>query len=75
MDGLAKIISREEVGRQDNLAEAANDQMTCFWLEAPTNELAAYIAKKGSVTLDGVSLTVNAIEGKKTFRFYSFHIR
>lgn len=74
VDGLAKIISREEVGRQDNLAEAANDQMTCFWLEAPTNELAAYIAKKGSVTLDGVSLTVNAIEGK-TFRFYSFHIR
>jgi riboflavin synthase len=64
VDGLAKIISREEVGRQDNLAEAANDQMTCFWLEAPTNELAAYIAKKGSVTLDGVSLTVNAIEGK-----------
>ncbi len=64
VDGLAKIISREEVGRQDNLAEAANDQMTWFWLEAPTNELAAYIAKKGSVTLDGVSLTVNAIEGK-----------
>jgi riboflavin synthase alpha subunit len=31
-------------------------------LEAPT-ELARYIARTGSVTVDGVSLTVNAVEG------------
>jgi riboflavin synthase len=32
------------------------------WVEAPTN-LAKYIAVKGSVCVDGVSLTVNEIEG------------
>jgi riboflavin synthase len=31
-------------------------------LAAP-RELARYIARKGSVTLDGVSLTVNAVDG------------
>ncbi len=33
-----------------------------LWLQAP-RELARYIARKGSVTLDGVSLTVNEVEG------------
>lgn len=67
VDGLAKIISRDDLGQNDDQTEAsaANDQMTCFWIEAPTNELAGYIAGKGSITLDGVSLTVNAVEGKR----------
>ncbi|CAM5373154.1 Riboflavin synthase OS=Afipia felis OX=1035 GN=ribE PE=4 SV=1 [Afipia felis] len=47
VDGVATIVMRE------NLPE-----MACFELRAP-RELAKFIAAKGSVTLDGVSLTVN----------------
>jgi len=36
--------------------------MARFTLRAPT-ELARFIAAKGSVALDGVSLTVNIVEG------------
>jgi riboflavin synthase len=35
-----------------------------FWIEAPA-ELAKYIAHKGSITVDGVSLTVNKVDGSK----------
>jgi riboflavin synthase len=35
-----------------------------FWIEAPA-ELAKYIAHKGSITVDGVSLTVNKVDGAK----------
>jgi riboflavin synthase len=35
-----------------------------LWIEAPA-ELARYIANKGSVTIDGVSLTVNEVVGSK----------
>jgi riboflavin synthase len=34
------------------------------WVEAPAN-LAKYIAHKGSVTVDGVSLTVNKVDGAR----------
>jgi riboflavin synthase len=34
----------------------------CFFFEAP-NEIARFIAQKGSVTLDGTSLTVNEVNG------------
>ncbi len=34
------------------------------WIEAP-GELAHYIAVKGSITVDGVSLTVNEVEGPR----------
>ena len=37
--------------------------MARFALRAP-RELARFIAPKGSVALDGVSLTVNAVEGE-----------
>lgn len=47
VDGIATVVMRE------NLPE-----MACFELRAP-RELAKFIAAKGSVTLDGVSLTVN----------------
>lgn len=33
-----------------------------IWVQAPT-ELAKYIAEKGSITVDGVSLTVNEVDG------------
>jgi len=33
-----------------------------YWIKAP-NELAKYIAKKGSITVDGVSLTTNDVDG------------
>jgi len=51
VDGLAEVTARE------NLAEAVR-----FTLRAPP-ALARFIAQKGSVALDGVSLTVNAVEG------------
>lgn len=50
VDGLAQIRDIEQAGRAWQ-----------YWLEAPT-ELAKYIAEKGSLTIDGISLTVNAVE-------------
>ncbi|CCJ05921.1 riboflavin synthase [Methylocystis sp. SC2] len=50
VDGIAKVLSREDF-----------DDMSKFWIEAP-RELSRFIAKKGSVALDGVSLTVNEVE-------------
>jgi riboflavin synthase len=51
VDGKAVIVAREPEG------EAVR-----FRLEAPS-ELSRYVAPKGSVTLDGTSLTVNGVEG------------
>ncbi len=51
VDGMATIVARKEEG------EAVR-----FTLEAP-NELAKFIAPKGSVALDGTSLTVNKVDG------------
>lgn len=51
VDGLATIIAREDM-----------TDMARFVLRAPAS-LARFIAPKGSVALDGVSLTVNAVEG------------
>ena len=51
IDGKATILARKEEG------EAVR-----FRLEAP-DHLARFIAPKGSVALDGTSLTVNSVEG------------
>ncbi len=51
IDGIAAIVNREDMG------EAVR-----FTIEAPP-ELAKFIAPKGSVALDGVSLTVNEVGG------------
>lgn len=51
VDGLATVIAREDM-----------TEMVRFSLRAPPL-LARFIAPKGSVALDGVSLTVNAVEG------------
>lgn len=50
VDGVASVVSR------DDLTDAAR-----FTLKAPA-ELARFVAVKGSVALDGVSLTVNTVE-------------
>jgi riboflavin synthase len=51
VDGLAEVLNRE------NGSDSAR-----FTLRAP-NALSRLIATKGSVTLDGVSLTVNTVQG------------
>ena len=51
VDGMAKVIAVEQEG-----------DATRFTLEAPEN-LARFIAEKGSVALDGTSLTVNGVDG------------
>jgi len=50
VDGMAKIVAREDEGGAVR-----------FTLEAPS-ELAKFIAPKGSVALDGTSLTVNKVD-------------
>jgi len=50
VDGLAHVVARENLTDMARLA-----------LRAPA-DLARFIAPKGSVALDGVSLTVNAVE-------------
>lgn len=53
VDGIAKVTSMKSSGNA-----------TDYWLEAPSG-LAKYIAEKGSVTVDGISLTVNEVQGEK----------
>ena len=53
VDGIAKIISVDEEG-----------DAVRYTLDAP-KELAKFIAAKGSVALDGTSLTVNKVDGTK----------
>ena len=51
VDGLGEIVSRHEDARSIH-----------FKVKAP-DELAKYIAHKGSICVDGISLTVNAVSG------------
>ena len=60
VDGLAEVIARDEVTAGD--AGSGWGATAKFTLKAP-HELAKFIAQKGSVALDGVSLTVNSVEG------------
>jgi riboflavin synthase len=53
VDGLARILSRDDF-----------DGMARYWIETPP-ELSRFVAQKGSVALDGVSLTVNEVEGDR----------
>ena len=53
IDGVAKIISIKKEGDSHRLM-----------IEAP-EALAKFIAPKGSVALDGISLTVNEVEGNR----------
>jgi len=51
VDGVGEIVARED-----------NARAVQFRIRAP-RELARYIALKGSITVDGTSLTVNAVNG------------
>ncbi|MGL6010586.1 MAG: riboflavin synthase [Shewanella oncorhynchi] len=53
VDGIAMVEQRLVRG-----------QAIEFWLAAPV-ELGRYIAHKGSITIDGVSLTVNEVDGSR----------
>ncbi|MDJ0738080.1 MAG: riboflavin synthase [Gammaproteobacteria bacterium] len=53
VDGLGRVIERHDDARSVR-----------FTIEAP-RELARYIAHKGSITVDGTSLTVNAVHGNR----------
>ncbi|UTZ20961.1 riboflavin synthase [Vibrio campbellii] len=47
VDGVGVIVERNQVGRAIE-----------FWVEMPA-EICKYVAEKGSITVDGISLTVN----------------
>jgi len=51
VDGVGEITSISPLG---NAIE--------YWIKAPAN-LAKYIAKKGSISVDGISLTTNDVDG------------
>ncbi len=51
VDGLGKVVTLSRDARSLHIE-----------VEAPA-ELARYIARKGSITVDGISLTVNAVDG------------
>lgn len=51
VDGVGTVVSRESVG-----------ESLVLRIQAP-RELGRYLAAKGSVCVDGVSLTVNTVEG------------
>jgi riboflavin synthase len=53
VDGLGCLLSRRVDGRAER-----------FEFELP-DSLARYVAKKGSICIDGVSLTVNDVEGAR----------
>lgn len=53
VDGLGTVVERHDDARSVR-----------FTIEAP-QELARYIAHKGSITVDGTSLTVNAVDGMR----------
>lgn len=49
VDGVGEIIERAQVGRAIE-----------FWIALP-EDICRYVAEKGSITVDGISLTVNAL--------------
>lgn len=55
VDGIAEVVARDPLGD-------ATDGSVRFTVRAP-GALAKFVAEKGSVTLDGVSLTVNDVSG------------
>lgn len=52
VDGVGEVVKFEQIGESHELV-----------IEAP-KKLAKYIARKGSVTVDGVSLTTNRVKGR-----------
>ncbi len=52
VDGLGVVVERRDDARSVH-----------FTIEVPA-ELARYVARKGSIAVDGISLTVNAVDGR-----------
>jgi riboflavin synthase len=52
VDGVGEVKSVSSSGRAIE-----------YWIKAPS-ELSRYIAEKGSIAVDGISLTVNAVQGE-----------
>lgn len=55
VDGIARLINNEKKNRSEE------------WTIEPPKKIMRYIAEKGSISINGVSLTVNSIT-KKTFK-------
>ena len=55
VDAVGEIIERHQIGRAVE-----------FWIQLPQN-LAKYVVEKGSITVDGISLTVNDLR-KNAFK-------
>ena len=53
VDGVGSVVAITPQGRAVD-----------YWIEAPA-ELARYIAEKGSISVDGISLTVNGVDGAR----------
>ncbi len=53
VDGVGEVIKFDKIGESHELV-----------IEAP-KKLAKYIARKGSITVDGVSLTTNKVKGRR----------
>lgn len=53
VDGVGHLVSMQ-----------ANASATDYWIETP-HDIAKYIAEKGSITVDGISLTVNEVVGQR----------
>ncbi len=56
------IVSGHVDGVGEVLEKKADGRSFCFKIKAP-NQLAKYIAQKGSICINGISLTVNEISG------------
>jgi riboflavin synthase len=59
VDGVATIVERQEITQAEGDSGA-----TARLVVAMPKEIAGFVARKGSVALDGVSLTVNSVEGE-----------
>lgn len=53
VDGVGEVVAIKPI-----------DRWLEVWIKAP-DELAKYISEKGSITVDGVSLTVNEVDGAR----------
>lgn len=68
MQATARFGGHIVSGHVDGVGEVVEikpiDRWLEIWIKAP-DELAKYISEKGSITVDGVSLTVNNVDGGK----------
>ena len=62
VDGVGEVVAVEEVGDSHNVRIGVAE------------DLAPYVAAKGSITVDGVSLTVNAVEDGPDGTVFSLNI-